>query len=98
VITEPFDLVVAGGASLVESVGSEDLVADQHRRLRPDEDVVDPAAVATAPLRPKAVDLSVGDADRAGECSGLSLHPALAREREREQYGDDDQVDAKGDE
>src|SRR5512133_154614 len=83
VVAEPLDLAGEGWAVLLQVVGGNDLVAEQKRALRPDEDVADPVPVATAPLRAKTVDLPAGDPGGAAKGTGLALDPSLAREHER---------------
>jgi hypothetical protein len=89
------DLVGACWALLVQPVGGHQLVPEQERRLRPDEDVADPVPVATAPFRSKTVDLSAGDPDDATKGAGSALDPTLAREHERDKRDQDDEVDAE---
>jgi len=72
---------------------------DEARRLG-DQPVEVRSRSGTQPSRlpltgTKAVELSVGDPDRAAECSGLAHNPALAREHTCEHYDDDDQVDTE---
>ena len=50
-LAEPLDLIGARRTLLVQPVGGYQLVPEQERRLRPNEDVADPAPVATAPFR-----------------------------------------------
>jgi hypothetical protein len=89
VVAEPLHLVRARGTPPVQTVDGHELVAEQERRLRPDQYVIDPAAVAALPLRAQPGDLPVGCPDDAAEGAGLAPHPALAAEQDRD---DDDQV------
>jgi hypothetical protein len=95
VVAEPLDLTAACRTLLVQPVRGHQLVPEQERRLRPYEDVADPAPVATAPSRAKTVHLSVGDSDDALKSAGLVLDPTLAREHERGKRDQDDEIDAE---
>ena len=67
VVAEPLDLVCACRALLIHALDGYELVAEEGRRLRPDQDVSDPPPVPTPPLRREPVDLAAGDPDDAAE-------------------------------
>ena len=92
-VAEPLDLTRLRVPLACHAVDGDELVAEQERRLRPDEDVADPAAVAPPPLRAEAVDLPVDDADRTLEVTRLALEPASPRDESHHQRYQDDEVD-----
>jgi len=95
VLAESLDLIGDRRTLPIQPVGGHELVAEQERPLRPDQDVADPAPVSAPPLRPKTVDLAVRDPDDAAERPWLALHPALPRKHEGKESGDDDQIDTE---
>src|SRR4051812_41475108 len=95
VLAEPLDLVGDCRTLLIQTVGGHELVAEQERRLRPHQDIADPAPVPASPLGPETVDLAVRDADDAAERPWLTFHPALTREHEGEENRDDDQINTE---
>jgi hypothetical protein len=93
VIPEPFDLAGSRGSQLIQAVSEHELVPEEERRLRPDQDVPDPAPIPATPLGGQTVVLSARDTDRAAKDAVLPHHPALARDHERGKHHQDDQVD-----
>src|SRR3954464_9867585 len=79
IVAEARDLPRMRRALLINVVDRDQLVAEQERSPGPDEDVTDPATVAVAPLRPKALHLATARADRAAEGSRAAHDPAFAR-------------------
>jgi hypothetical protein len=61
-----------------EAVDGNKFVSEEKRCFRPDENVTNPAPVATLPLRRETVDLATCHTDRVRERTGLTLDPPLA--------------------
>jgi hypothetical protein len=95
VVAEPLHLVGACGTLLSQAVGGHEFVSEQERRLRPHEDVADPAPIPATPVRSEPVDLSAIDPNGAAKGSGLPRHPAFATKHERGEHNEDGEIHAE---
>lgn len=72
------------------SICHHQLVPEQERRRRPDENLPDPAALAASPLHPEPRHLAAADPDHPPERAGLAADPPPAGQHHSNQHHDSD--------